>query len=100
MFSLGRPFTALAVVVAFLSPFTRASVPAYGQCGGIGYTGSTVCDSGSVCTYSNDYYSQCVPGTNGGGGGGGSGGSSNATFTNPLKNPNGSDPFMVSRSTL
>ncbi|EPS39859.1 hypothetical protein H072_6214 [Dactylellina haptotyla CBS 200.50] len=31
----------------------------YGQCGGIGYTGCTVC-SGSTCTYGNDYYSQCI----------------------------------------
>jgi len=35
------------------------SVPLYGQCGGIGYTGPTVCASGT-CTYSNDYYSQCL----------------------------------------
>ncbi|KAG8968355.1 Endo-1,4-beta-xylanase F3 [Tulasnella sp. 425] len=41
-------------------------VAVYGQCGGINYTGSTVCDAGSVCTYSNDYYSQCLPGTGGG----------------------------------
>ncbi|KAG8981654.1 Endoglucanase EG-II [Tulasnella sp. JGI-2019a] len=34
----------------------------YGQCGGIGWTGSTTCSSG-VCTYSNAYYSQCLPGT-------------------------------------
>jgi len=32
----------------------------YGQCGGTGYTGCTVCASGSTCTYSNDYYSQCL----------------------------------------
>ncbi|KAF3920283.1 hypothetical protein AA313_de0208878 [Arthrobotrys entomopaga] len=31
----------------------------YGQCGGIGYTGCTVC-SGSTCKYGNDYYSQCL----------------------------------------
>ncbi|KAG8918871.1 hypothetical protein FRC00_011992, partial [Tulasnella sp. 408] len=28
----------------------------YGQCGGIGYTGPTVCVSPYTCTYSNDYY--------------------------------------------
>ncbi|KAG8987108.1 hypothetical protein FRB90_003595, partial [Tulasnella sp. 427] len=27
------------------------------------YTGETTCVSGTVCTYSNDYYSQCIPGT-------------------------------------
>ncbi|KAI0967081.1 carbohydrate-binding module family 1 protein [Xylaria arbuscula] len=31
----------------------------YGQCGGLGYVGSTCCASGT-CTYSNDYYSQCL----------------------------------------
>ncbi|KAF8324031.1 hypothetical protein DL93DRAFT_2123645 [Clavulina sp. PMI_390] len=33
----------------------------YGQCGGIGWTGPTVCVSGATCTYSNAYYSQCLP---------------------------------------
>ncbi|KAF3081773.1 hypothetical protein TWF569_009762 [Orbilia oligospora] len=32
----------------------------YGQCGGQGYTGCTVCASGSTCKYSNDWYSQCL----------------------------------------
>ncbi|KAI5481074.1 Carbohydrate-Binding Module Family 1 protein, cellulose binding protein [Pseudohyphozyma bogoriensis] len=36
---------------------------AYGQCGGIGYSGATCCPSGYVCTYSNAYYSQCIPGS-------------------------------------
>jgi len=31
----------------------------YAQCGGIGWTGATCCSSGK-CTYSNDYYSQCL----------------------------------------
>lgn len=35
---------------------------AYGQCGGTGWTGSTCCASGSTCTYSNAFYSQCIPG--------------------------------------
>lgn len=35
----------------------------YAQCGGTGFSGSTCCVSGSVCTYSNAYYSQCLPGT-------------------------------------
>ncbi|KAG9050130.1 hypothetical protein FS837_007655, partial [Tulasnella sp. UAMH 9824] len=30
----------------------------YGQCGGISYTGPTVCASPYTCTYANDYYSQ------------------------------------------
>src|ERR1700674_3046719 len=35
---------------------------AYGQCGGQGYTGPTCCVSGNTCQYSNQWYSQCVPG--------------------------------------
>lgn len=35
----------------------------YGQCGGTGWTGATCCESGSVCTFGNAYYSQCLPGT-------------------------------------
>jgi cellulose 1,4-beta-cellobiosidase len=31
----------------------------YGQCGGQGYSGPTSC-SGSTCTYSNPFYSQCL----------------------------------------
>ncbi|KAJ7481826.1 lipolytic enzyme, partial [Mycena latifolia] len=30
--------------------------------GGIGWTGATTCVSGSVCTFSNPWYSQCLPG--------------------------------------
>jgi len=32
----------------------------YGQCGGIGWTGPTVCAAGSTCTVSSAYYSQCL----------------------------------------
>ncbi|KAI1343287.1 glycoside hydrolase family 10 protein [Xylariaceae sp. FL0016] len=32
----------------------------FGQCGGSGWTGCTTCVSGSACTYSNDWYSQCL----------------------------------------
>jgi hypothetical protein len=34
---------------------------AYGQCGGIGWTGPTQCESGFTCVKGNDYYFQCVP---------------------------------------
>ncbi|CAN8102001.1 unnamed protein product [Discula destructiva] len=37
------------------------AVAAYGQCGGSGYTGSTTCVAGYVCTSYGVYYSQCVP---------------------------------------
>ncbi|CAA7268822.1 unnamed protein product [Cyclocybe aegerita] len=32
-------------------------------CGGNGWTGATTCVSGYVCTVSNEWYSQCIPGT-------------------------------------
>lgn len=32
----------------------------FGQCGGQGWTGPKCCQSGSTCTYSNDWYSQCL----------------------------------------
>ncbi|KZS96272.1 hypothetical protein SISNIDRAFT_547739 [Sistotremastrum niveocremeum HHB9708] len=37
-----------------------STVPKYGQCGGAGWTGGTVCAAGSTCTASNPYYSQCT----------------------------------------
>ncbi|KAF9036414.1 Oligoxyloglucan reducing end-specific cellobiohydrolase [Hymenopellis radicata] len=41
---------------------STSSAPAStGTSGRIGWTGPTVCVSGYTCTYSNDYYSQCVP---------------------------------------
>ncbi|PVF94311.1 pectin lyase-like protein [Serendipita vermifera] len=46
-----------------LTSLVRAQQTLYGQCGGTGWTGPTTCVSGSVCQYSNDWYSQCVPGT-------------------------------------
>jgi cellulase len=42
------------------SSTSTGTVAKYGQCGGIGYTGPTTCVSGTTCTYSNDYYSQCL----------------------------------------
>jgi hypothetical protein len=45
--------------VATTTP-TGATQVHYGQCGGIGYTGPTVCVAGTTCTYNNAYYSQCL----------------------------------------
>ncbi|KAK8042377.1 glycoside hydrolase family 61 protein [Apiospora phragmitis] len=36
------------------------SVARYGQCGGSGFSGCTACASGSTCSATNEYYSQCV----------------------------------------
>jgi cellobiose dehydrogenase (acceptor) len=43
-----------------LSLPTAQVVPKYGQCGGREYTGGFQCASGSTCTYTNDYYWQCL----------------------------------------
>ncbi|OBT64684.1 hypothetical protein VE03_05844 [Pseudogymnoascus sp. 23342-1-I1] len=56
------------LAVAAIAPTVLAQGAAYAQCGGNGWTGSTSCVSGYTCTYSNDWYSQCLPGSNGGGG--------------------------------
>ncbi|KAG9051771.1 Manganese dependent endoglucanase Eg5A [Serendipita sp. 407] len=47
-------FFAVAQLVAGQSPL-------WGQCGGINWTGSTTCVSGSTCTKLNDWYYQCLP---------------------------------------
>ncbi|KAE9404931.1 hypothetical protein BT96DRAFT_1015879 [Gymnopus androsaceus JB14] len=42
-------------------PTSTGTSAAYGQCGGVGWTGPQACASGSKCTVLNPYYSQCVP---------------------------------------
>ncbi|KAJ6491397.1 family 62 glycosyl hydrolase [Mycena vitilis] len=39
---------------------TGCSTAKFGQCGGQGFTGCAVCESGSTCMSSNDFYSQCL----------------------------------------
>jgi endo-1,4-beta-xylanase len=39
---------------------STATAAQWGQCGGIGWTGPTVCASPYTCTASNQYYSQCL----------------------------------------
>jgi len=56
---LASLFVALTLSLGFAS----AQIAVYGQCGGLGYAGGTVCASGSICTVVNPYYSQCLPGT-------------------------------------
>lgn len=50
-----------SALLAFVSlmPAVMGQVQVWGQCGGIGYSGSTTCASGSACNKVNDYYSQC-----------------------------------------
>ncbi|KAJ3502557.1 hypothetical protein NLJ89_g8833 [Agrocybe chaxingu] len=53
--------TSTARLIAFLALVitSAGAVPIWGQCGGIGYAGSTQCDSGLSCVKLNDWYSQC-----------------------------------------
>lgn len=44
---------------AGLAGAVTAQQPAWGQCGGQGYTGNTTCVSGYTCVFVNDWYSQC-----------------------------------------
>ncbi|EFQ25807.1 glycosyl hydrolase family 6 [Colletotrichum graminicola] len=41
----------------------QACASQWGQCGGQGWTGPSCCAAGSVCTVSNPFYSQCLPGS-------------------------------------
>ncbi|KAI0064711.1 glycoside hydrolase family 6 protein [Artomyces pyxidatus] len=54
---------ALVSFVTFASSVVNAQSPVYGQCGGQNWNGATTCAAGSVCTFSNPYYSQCLPGS-------------------------------------
>jgi len=55
-------FSRIASASAVAATVTAQQVE-WGQCGGMGWTGPTTCVSGTVCTFSNPYYSQCLPGT-------------------------------------
>ncbi|KAG8718254.1 hypothetical protein FRC08_005642 [Ceratobasidium sp. 394] len=57
-----RQFAGLVSVLA-AAGYVSAQQGAWQQCGGQGWTGGTTCVSGYTCTYSNPYYSQCLPGT-------------------------------------
>ncbi|KAK6439605.1 Endoglucanase EG-II [Oleoguttula sp. CCFEE 5521] len=54
--------------VAAAAGTAAAQGAAYAQCGGQGWSGATTCVSGYTCTYSNPYYSQCLPGSGSGSG--------------------------------
>ncbi|KAF3182739.1 hypothetical protein TWF225_003246 [Orbilia oligospora] len=59
----------LLAALAGLTQRASAQAQGYGQCGGVNFNGPTNCVSGWTCTYSNPYYSQCLPGGNGNPGG-------------------------------
>jgi endo-1,4-beta-xylanase len=54
----------VSLILALLPAVAVAQSPLWGQCGGQGWTGPTTCVSGAVCVASNQWYSQCIPGTN------------------------------------
>lgn len=72
-----------------LAGLASAAVSSYGQCGGSGYSGDTTCQSGWVCQYQNDYYSQCVVGT----------GSTTTTLTTTTKATTSTSKTTTSSST-
>lgn len=54
----------VGTIIALLLPLVSAQTQTlWGQCGGIGYSGPSVCGPGAVCTLYNPYYGQCTPGT-------------------------------------
>ncbi|KAJ7833087.1 endo-1,4-B-xylanase A [Mycena olivaceomarginata] len=50
----------VSLVLALL-PSAIALAPIWGQCGGRGFSGPTVCSAGSVCYYENPFFSNCYP---------------------------------------
>jgi len=54
--------TVLASLLLVGAASVSAQSQAYGQCGGIGWTGATTCVSGYSCNEVNAYYFQCLPG--------------------------------------
>ena len=57
-------FKILIIALAAVIVGVQSQSALYGQCGGANWTGAKSCASG-VCTYVNDYYSQCLPGSSG-----------------------------------
>ncbi|KAF8610357.1 hypothetical protein BDV93DRAFT_550178 [Ceratobasidium sp. AG-I] len=48
-------------LLAILTQVAADNGGVWGQCGGVGYTGTTVCDPISTCVYINEFYSCCKP---------------------------------------
>ncbi|KAJ6491416.1 CEL4a mannanase [Mycena vitilis] len=54
--------TLLVLALLCASVLAQTTAPVFGQCGGQGWTGATVCATGSACVEQNAFYSQCLPG--------------------------------------
>lgn len=52
-----------SILTGLFAAGAAAQSPAWGQCGGKDWKGATTCVSGYTCVYSNDWYSQCIPGS-------------------------------------
>ncbi|KAK6531183.1 hypothetical protein TWF281_008008 [Arthrobotrys megalospora] len=52
-------------ILAYFGALAAAQQTAWGQCGGNNWTGPTTCVSGYYCSYNNEWYSQCIPGSSG-----------------------------------
>lgn len=52
--------TATSTTTSSSPPVATCTATKYAQCGGSGFTGCTVCASGSTCQVQNAYYSQCL----------------------------------------
>jgi len=56
--------TIITAAIAVTTVSAQSIQSAYGQCGGSGYTGASVCTAGYTCsTQAGGYYAQCTPGT-------------------------------------
>ncbi|CEJ59001.1 Putative 1,4-beta-D-glucan cellobiohydrolase C [Penicillium brasilianum] len=51
------------LLVFLLTHIAYAQQSLWGQCGGSGYVGSTVCTASATCSTQNPYYAQCIPAT-------------------------------------
>jgi len=58
--SSSKPSSSSSKPVTTTTTASGAVQTKYGQCGGVGWTGATTCASGSTCTASGAYYSQCL----------------------------------------
>ncbi|KAF8324122.1 hypothetical protein DL93DRAFT_2070396 [Clavulina sp. PMI_390] len=56
---LSAIFGAVAIAVVASAQTTTVGLPEYAQCGGLGFTGATVCQDPYACVVLNVWYSQC-----------------------------------------
>lgn len=52
--------TTMTTTTSSAAPTSTGEAQKWGQCGGLHWTGPTVCVGGTTCQKQNDYYSQCL----------------------------------------